>query len=216
VVEGVRSRSRCEELLGGLGDLRTQYGGTLRHPVTFRPGFDDLQYSQSANAITPHTEAPGHDPPPRYLALHCHRQARCGGGHTVLADGHRLVSSLPPALFAEARRREIRFDLAAGTPDAKAAPLWGSAGDGTPILRYSYNVMRDGRLEGPARRSDDLDGIDPFFRELCRRGLELTGREGSAVLVPDDALLIFDNWRMLHSRGGFRDRSRHLTRYWVA
>lgn len=214
MVEGVRARAECERLLRELGGLLPQYGGKLRHSVRFRPGFDDLQYSQSANAITPHTEAPGEDPPPRFIALHCHRQARCGGGHTTLADGYEFLRSLPPALRAEAAERPIRFDLAAGASDTKAAPLC-SYRDGTCLLRYSYNVIRDGCLEAPARESDDLDGIDPFQRELCRRGSEFSRRFGSPVLVPDHGLLIFDNWRMLHSRPAFRDQARHLTRYWV-
>ena len=214
VVEDIRGRAHCERLLGQLGSLLPQYGGRLRHEVRFRPGFDDLQYSQSANAIMPHTEAPGHSPPPRFLALHCHHQARCGGGHTVLADGYELIRSLPAPVLEEAEKRPIRFDLATGASGAAPAPLLDRAGN-TTLLRYSYNVMRDGALEGPARVSDDLDGIDPFHRELCRRGVEFNRRFGVAVLVPDDALLVIDNWRMLHSRGPFRDRARHLTRYWV-
>ena len=184
--------------------------------MTFRPGFDELQYSQSANAITPHTEAPGLDPPPRYLALHCHRQARCGGGHTVLADGHRFLRSLPEEIRAEAAERPIRFDLAAadGLP-AAPAPVWSERPGGEGILRYSYNVMRDGRLEGPARGHDDLDGLDPFNRELCRRGVTFCRAHGVPVLAGDGEVLVFDNWRVLHSRSAFRDRRRHLTRYWV-
>jgi len=214
VVPDVPDRAECERLLRGLGSLLPQYGGKLRHSVRFHPGFDDIQYSQSANAITPHTEAPGQDPPPRYIALHCHRQARCGGGQTTLADGYEFLRSLPVDLRDEAAKRTIRFDLAAGAEEAKAAPLV-SFHDGTVLLRYSYNVMRDGSLEGPARTGDDLDGIDFFERELCRRGVEFSRRHGTPVLVPDQALLVVDNWRMLHSRPAYSDRDRHLTRYWV-
>ncbi len=218
VVRDVRDPAECERLLQGLGSLLPQYGGKLRHSVRFHPGFDDVQYSQSANAITPHTEAPGRNPPPRYIALHCHRQARCGGGQTTLADGYEFLRLLPEDLRDEAGTRTIRFDLATGADeDAIAAPLV-SRRDGEVLLRYSYNVMRDGSLEGPARNSDngdDLNGIDFFERELCRRGIEFSRRYGMPVLVPDEALLVIDNWRMLHSRPAYTDRNRHLTRYWV-
>jgi Taurine catabolism dioxygenase TauD, TfdA family len=215
VVPGVRDRAECERVLHRLGSLLPQYGGKLRHSVRFHPGFDDIQYSQSANAITPHTEAPGRNPPPRYIALHCHRQARCGGGQTMLADGYEFLRLLPEDLRDEAAKRTIRFDLAAGAEeDAIAAPLV-SRRHGEVVLRYSYNVMRDGSLEGPARNGDDLDGIDFFEREFCRRGIEFSRRRGTLVLVPDHALLVIDNWRMLHSRPAYRDRNRHLTRYWV-
>lgn len=214
LIEEVGDAGRCEALLAELGPLRAQYGGSLRHGVRFEPGFDELQYSKSSNGITPHTEAPGEDPPPRYLALHCHRQARCGGGHTVLADGYGFLDSLPPDLLREASQRLIRFDLA-GDSEASAAPLWTTDRQGARLLRFSYNVMRDGRFEGPARDHDDLEGVEPFFAELCRRGVEFSRRHGRAVLVPERGLLVFDNWRMLHSRGSYRDRARHLTRYWV-
>ena len=125
---------------------------------------------------------------------------------------------LPEDLRDEAATRTIRFDLATGAEeDAVAAPLV-SHHDGEVVLRYSYNVMRDGSLEGPARNGDngdDLDGIDFFERELCRRGIEFNRSRGTPVLVPDEALLVIDNWRMLHSRPAYRDRNRHLTRYWV-
>ena len=55
--------------------------------MTYTEGFDDVPYSQSMNGLGAHTEAPAYDPPPRYLALLCHRQARCGKGQTLLADG---------------------------------------------------------------------------------------------------------------------------------
>jgi hypothetical protein len=214
IVEGVAGRDECEGLLRGLGELHTQYGGSIRHEVRFRPGFDDLQYSQSANAITPHTEAPGRQPPPRYLALHCHRQARCGGGQTLLADAYELLDSLPGPFRDEVERRPVRFDLAAAN-GAVAAPVLSFDERGARIVRFSHNVMRDGSLEGPARSNDDLEGVDAFYAELCRRGVAFMRDRGCAVLVPDKGLLIFDNWRMLHARDGFDDRSRHLTRYWV-
>ncbi|ADI04934.1 branched-chain-amino-acid transaminase [Streptomyces bingchenggensis BCW-1] len=74
------------ELLQDLGRFVPQYGGTVEHEVVYRPGNDGRAYSQSRNAIRPHTEAPGWHPSPRHLALYCHRQARCGGGHTDLLD----------------------------------------------------------------------------------------------------------------------------------
>lgn len=219
LVEDVAEPGDVERLLGGLGRLQPQYGGNLRHSVKARPGFDHLQYSQSRNGITPHTEAPGLAPPPHYLALHCHRQARCGSGHTVLTDGYAFFDSLEPSLRAEAEARPIRFDLVpnAGVGDRGpvAAPLWSSNGSAAPILRYSYNVMRDGSLEGPVRERDDLDGLDPFLASMCRLGARYVEREGAAVLSPDHSLLVFDNWRVIHSRPPYRDARRALTRYWV-
>lgn len=221
IVRGVPEAEAAEGLLGELGELLEQYRGTIRHEVRARPGFDDLQYSQSRNGITPHTEAPGLPSPPRYLALHCHRQARCGGGQTLLADGYGFVDSLGDELGDEARSRPIRFDQvvnsgAAGS-EAVAGPIFTEARSGLPgVLRYSYNVLRDNSLDAPIHDDDlDLEGIDPFNAEMCRRGVAFMRGDGFGALPGDGSLLIFDNWRMLHARDSYRDAERHLTRYWV-
>lgn len=218
IVDEVPEAAAAEAVLAELGDLLEQYKGTIRHEVKARPGFDDLQYSQSRNGITPHTEAPGLPKPPRYLALHCHRQARCGGGHTLLADGYAFVDSLAPELAAEVRSRPIRFDLVAnsgaGESEAIPAPIY-TEGE-PPVLRYSYNVLRDNSLDAPTHEDAlELDGVDPFNAELCRLGVEFMREEGFGALPRDGGLLIFDNWRMLHARDSYEDPARHLTRYWV-
>lgn len=223
IVTDVAPAAVAERLLGELGGLLEQYRGTIRHEVRARPGFDALQYSQSRNGITPHTEAPGLPTPPRYLALHCHRQARCGGGQTLLADGYGMIDSLGRELAGEVRRRPIRFDQVTGSgtsdSEAVAAPIFTTATAQTPaILRYSYNVLRDNSLDAPIH--DDalaLDGIeiDPFNAEMCRRGVAYMRDQGFGALPGDGSLLIFDNWRMIHARDSYEDPERHLTRYWV-
>jgi hypothetical protein len=221
IVAGVAEHAAAEAALRELGELLEQYRGTIRHEVRARPGFDSVQYSQSQNGITPHTEAPGLPVPPRYLALHCHRQARCGGGQTLLADGYAFVGSLDQRLAHDVRSRQIRFDLvpnsgAAGS-DAIAAPIYTEAVNGTPaVLRYSYNVMRDNSLDAPTHDDHlELDGLDPFHAEMCRLGVEFVQRSGFGALPGDGELLIFDNWRMVHARDSYRDPERHLTRYWI-
>ena len=173
-IGGVFESAAAEAALAELGELLEQYNGALRHEVRARPGFDSLQYSQSQNAITPHTEAPGMRIPPRYLALHCHRQARCGGGQTLLADGYAFVESLEDDLGRAARERPIRFDLAEGATsggrEAFPSPMFTDANGGPPIVRYSYNVLRDNSLNAPVHDAlDDLDAVDPLNAEMCRR-----------------------------------------------
>jgi alpha-ketoglutarate-dependent taurine dioxygenase len=36
------------------------------------------------------------------------------------------------------------------------------------------------------------------------------------VLIPEGAILLWDNQRMLHARSAYRDLRRRLTRYWLA
>jgi hypothetical protein len=106
----------------------------------------------------------------------------------------------------------------AGGEAAVAAPLFTPARNGTrAVVRYSYNVLRDNSLDAPTREDAlDIGDIDPFNAELCRRGVEFMRSQGFGALPADGDLLVFDNWRMLHARDSYRDRERHLTRYWVS
>src|SRR5262245_52069643 len=94
LVRDVGSQPAAAAQLGLVGDLVPQYENTITHEVTYRPGHEGRAYSQSVNTILAHTEAPGWDPSPAYLALFCHRQARCGGGHTDLLDTEALLPQL--------------------------------------------------------------------------------------------------------------------------
>src|SRR6478609_1069563 len=75
VVDRVGGLDVAAALLSALGVLLPQYDGNITHEVRYRPGNDHRSYSQSANRIQAHTEAPGWNPSPNWLALYCHRQA---------------------------------------------------------------------------------------------------------------------------------------------
>ena len=149
VLNDVDNLAAAEELVRSVGELIPQYNGHLTHDVIYRPGNDDRSYSQSANTILAHTEAPGWHPSPAYLALFCHRQARCGGGHTDLLDAGvgrgprcRRVALMTEAelhLPGAGRRRSER--------DAEHRPP-----AAIPSQRFSYNLLTDGRLRPIAGR----------------------------------------------------------------
>ncbi|WP_018542455.1 TauD/TfdA family dioxygenase [Streptomyces sp. MspMP-M5] len=46
--------------------------------------------------------------------------------------------------------------------------------------------------------------------------MDFVHTHGTSVLIPEDALLIWDNHRMFHARTGFSDTRRRLTHYWIA
>ncbi len=138
VVHDVPDRTAAAEVVGSLGDLVPQYNGLLTHEVTHRPGNDHRAYSQSANTILAHTEAPGWDPSPAYLALFCHRQARCGGGHTDLLDIRRLVDALEPAELTLMTDAELTFP---GPDGGVRTAMLGADDTGRTALRFSYNLL---------------------------------------------------------------------------
>ena len=213
VVPDVGTLDAADELVRSVGELIPQYHGGLTHEVTYRPGNDHRAYSQSANTILAHTEAPGWHPSPAYLALFCHRQARCGGGHTDLLDVRRLAAALDDDELALMIEHELHFP---GPDGGVHSAMLSTDAAGDTALRFSYNLLTTSDYD-PALEAD----VDPrrlplgeAGRRLAHRVSELFGELRTSVLIPDGALLIWDNQRMLHARSEYADRSRHLTRFW--
>lgn len=201
------------------GRITPQYDGKETWEVQVKPGFETLPYSQSSNGIGAHTEAPVMDPPPKYLALHCHQQARCGGGHTVLADG--LIFCARNG--GKQRFSELSAEFAATPIPGSVArrnvrvPLLSDYGEGI-IFRFSYNQFRYGDVnpsEDAIVSPETALNQDAELVRLADLAEEFFQSEGVALLVPVGALLIWDNHRMMHARGSFEDKARHLTRYWL-
>lgn len=208
------------EVLSDIGEIIGQYDGHLTHEVTYRPGNDARSYSQSTNTIRAHTEAPGWQPSPAYLALFCHRQARCGGGHTELLDVYRILPRLTDAELALLTSRELDFPGPAhanGGAGHVRTPMLSMTTDGRQVLRFSYNLLTTGeydpRLDArpdPARLPLGAEGAS-----LAERVSELFTGQPVRVLIPENTVLIWDNRRMLHARSEYRDPARHLTRFWL-
>lgn len=214
VVRELGGQQFAIRLLQELGVLLPQYKGALEHDVTYRPGFDDKSYSQSINTILAHTEAPGWNPSPRYLSLYCRRQARCGGGHTDLLDGRRLVEFLDADEIQLLTGPEVAFPGPEGTV---RKPLLASD-HGRTVLRFSYNLLTSGDYDpllGATPAAGDLP-LGQAGADLAEKVSTLFAVHRTQLLVPDDALLVWDNQRMLHARSEYTDRERHLVRYWIA
>lgn len=220
LVRNVGGQRYAVNLLQEMGRLMPQYKGALEHEVTYRHGFDDMSYSQSTNTILAHTEAPGWNPSPRYLSLYCHQQATCGGGHTDLLDGKRLPELLSAEELALLTDHRIVFpgpQFRVDETDFVRTEMMSRTGD-RMLLRFSYNLLTSGEYDPPLDFSPAQDALP-----LGERGANLATRVSDTfrahctpILIPDDALLIWDNQRMLHARSEYADRNRHLTRYWIS
>jgi Taurine catabolism dioxygenase TauD, TfdA family len=213
VVQDVGNLAAAEELVRSVGELIPQYNGRLTHEVTYRPGNDDRAYSQSANTILAHTEAPGWHPTPAYLALFCHRQARCGGGHTDLLDVRKLIGALTDDELALMTDADLYFP---GPSGGVASPMLKTDFTGRSVTRFSYNLLTTSEYD-PTLGSD-VDHLElplgEAGRRLAHRVSDVFRELRTSVLIPDGSLLIWDNQRMLHARSEYADRSRHLTRFW--
>lgn len=213
-------RTGVAAALAQFGRIIPQFNGLETFEVTYKPGFESLPYSQSKNGIGPHTEAPVYDPPPKYLALHCHRQARCGGGQTLLADGIAFFRSLDEETQQWARRNSIQFTAAPqpGSQERRvhSAPMMREEG-GESVFRFSYNLFRYGDVnpsEADIAAAPQPDEANPLAR-IAALGERFFNDHEISVLIPENCVLIWDNHRMMHARSRYSDSARHLTRYWL-
>ncbi len=207
-------------VLEHFGRIVPQYNGQETFDVMVKPGFSGVPYSQSSNAIGPHTEVPVADPPPRYLALHCHRQARCGQGHTMLADGLQFCEGLGElGQYATDDPIEFSATVEPGSRSRQVlrAPMLSVQG-AARIFRFSYNLFRFGDVnpsDDDVVKSAGTLNADASLVRLAQLGEDFFRAHRTRVLIPDGAMLIWDNHRLMHARSQFSDTARHLTRYWL-
>jgi Taurine catabolism dioxygenase TauD, TfdA family len=213
VVDNVESLTAAEELVRSVGELIPQDDVLTAHEVTYRQGNDDRSYSQRANTLLAHTEEPGRHPSPAYVALFCHRQARCGGGHTDLLDARRLVGALDADDLALMTDAELHFP---GPDGGVHSTMLSTDAEGDTVTRFNFNLLSTSDYD-PTRGAD----LDPSRLPLGEAGRRLAHRVSdlfcelrTRVLIPDGSLLIWDNQRMLHAQSEYHDRSRQLTRFW--
>jgi hypothetical protein len=221
LIDGVETDDDAERALRSFGTLVRQYDGAIRNQVKAVSGYENYRYSKSVNTILVHSEAPGWNPPPRYLALHCRTQATCGGGHTDLVEAWSFIASLPDSLREQMRCRIVHWPghNTAGVAGAGVrAPMIQSTGSGREIVRFSYNLLTRGHYDPPIDGESDPDTL-PLGRDgvtLAERAAEFFAERRTQILIPEGSILIWDNQRMFHARSAYQDRRRHLTRYWLA
>lgn len=213
-------RSGPRAALAHFGRIVPQFDGKETFEVTLKPGFEKLPFSQSKNSIGPHTEAPVYDPPPKYLALHCHRQAQCGGGQTLLADGFAFYQSLGAELKAWADQNEAVFSATTtpGTSERRVHRVrLMDEKDGRKVFRFSYNQFRYGDVN-PGEDEVAAPGTpyaDTPLGDIAQLGERFFYEHMIKVLIPEGSMLIWDNQRLMHARSEYKDPVRHLTRYWL-
>ncbi|MDJ0383070.1 TauD/TfdA family dioxygenase [Streptomyces sp. G-G2] len=217
----ITTDEQAAEALSAFGELVPQYDGSLRYQVKAAPGFEERRYSKSVNTILVHTEAPGWNPTPSYLALHCRVQATCGSGHTELADMRQFVATLAEQDRSALYERDIEWvghnTGGVGTEGVRRPVVERTEG-GREIVRFSYNLLTTGQYDPPVDAS-----VDPADLPLGSFGIHLAEQaeaffreRKTSVLIPENSVLVWDNQRMVHARSAYRDAKRHLTRYWIA
>jgi alpha-ketoglutarate-dependent taurine dioxygenase len=196
------------QYLSQIGPLMPQYDGELIWSIKAQKRFDDLYHSLNTKPLMPHTECYEFlGLPPKYLALWCLVPAADGGGQTTLADLHMFLDTLTAEQRAKLASTKFEFVSSAGVQDmglGKTAvhPLLEEREGKSPVMRFSYNCV--------------VHNDDPFLLKVRERVLEFFNDTHVAVDFEPNALLIWNNHRMVHSRTGYTDRNRHLRRIWLA
>ncbi|WP_112263241.1 TauD/TfdA family dioxygenase [Lentzea terrae] len=190
------------------GTPMPQYDGELVWDLRPQPDLDDVYDSRNTRALVPHTEGYELDTqPPQFVVLWCVRPAQGEGGETLLADGKSFVDGL--AAEDRARLASEKFDwrssegLARQGIELNATHPALEEVNGRLLIRFSENNVLAGSDTGLLERY--VKEGRTYFDEAC-----------FGVRLDIGDLLIWDNWRMLHSRSAFTDRRRHLRRMLIA
>jgi len=188
--------------LARIGPLLPQYAGELVRDVKPDPTVDDGVISAyGISELTPHTEWYEFSSlPPRYVALWCVHPADGPGGETTLADGYRLLDTFAPderkRMFVDMYDWASRGLAHEGVQHVSRHPILQLHSD-TLVVRFSTLDLR---------RNDDLSS------RYVTHGVRFFEANHVAIRIERGAILIWDNWRMLHARNTFSDRRRHLQR----
>jgi alpha-ketoglutarate-dependent taurine dioxygenase len=216
-VEAIRDQLRCVgyaylpalaadfdylNALHQLGPLLPQYDGQLVRDIKPDPSIsNEIRSALNMAELTPHTEwYEFPNLPPRYVALWCVHPAEGRGGETTLADGSAILGHFDEDERYRLSSRAYRWRSSAlsqqGVEHLAEAPIL-SEHAGHAVLRFS---------------TLDLVPDDELVARYIRHGREHFERTRIAIKIERGAVLIWDNWRMLHARNGFSDSRRHLRR----
>lgn len=191
-----------------LGEFQPTPTGTLVGDVKPERGMDDVNHGQNRGALQPHTEGyEFHGRPPRYLALWCVKPAEGLGGETTMLDGNRVLAEFDDSELGHFRDTVYRWGSTEGlarkgvVPTAEHPVL--EEQEGERIFRFSTSYLA-------------IPEGDELATRLIERGNALYEEQHVAIRYQKRDMVVWDNWRMLHSRNAFEDPTRHLKRVQIA
>jgi gamma-butyrobetaine dioxygenase/trimethyllysine dioxygenase len=185
---------------GALEVIGTHFGRIedLRTDNTTNANTDQLGYTDAP--IDLHTDQPFLDHPPRYQLLQSIRAADVGGESTIAdaAAAFRYLESIDRAASDLLLVTPIRFHRKQKAFERQViSPLVQRLPDGRLFVRASYFTMAPHRV--PFERMEAWYRAYDRFTRLVRD----PRYHYTFTLQPGDVLL-YDNHRVLHGRGGFR------------
>lgn len=194
------------------GNLMPQYDNELTWDVKVNPEIANAECSLGAVKVAPHTEYyEGNSDPPNYLALWCVHPASCGGGKIAFADGYSFLNSLSSEeknyLYNAVYLYKAEIGLSKFLKKFNYNPcayhsILSKSPFGKDIFRFNTTGMESGDMK--------------FLTTFRKRFLNFYNQNCTELYQPQNSLLIWDNYRMVHSRSTrFKDIKRHLIRFWI-
>ncbi len=187
--------------------LQPQYDGRFIWSIKADPKFDEHYHSLNTKALNPHTECYEFDgTPPEYLVLYCVKPPADDGGKTQLFDAVDFVGKLDTSVQSYISEREFSFVSSSGIQASSLGKtarhkIYEKRNGGRPILRFSYNCMeRNG---------------DQIAEDFSEKMVDQFKTDHKYIRWSKNDFLIWDNFRILHSRDAYQDRTRELKRLWL-
>lgn len=185
-----------------------QYAGEQVRDVRPDEAMRDAEISaNNMKALSPHSEmfeSPGL--PPRYVVLWCVHEAEGTGGETTLVDFLPFIES-----FGAADQRAMRSRIYEWRSPASLAASGIELSARHPIIEDHQDaiVVRYSSREMYVVDPVDEDGLHERY---VQGGVRHFAGNHVPIRIHQNDMLIWDNWRMVHSRNAFSDPRRHLRR----
>ena len=185
-----------------------QYNGEIEWHVRTHDSIEYSKCSLGKMEVSPHTEYyEGKENPPKYLALWCVNPASCGGGTFSLCDSYPFLDNLTDKENEIIQNESYLFQseqglMKLGVGSSAQHKILSLSSSKERIFRFNTTGMNDGnRLFLDSFRDRFLE----FYQDTC-----------ISFLQEKFSLLIWNNYRMVHSRSSkFSDKTRHLVRFWI-
>lgn len=161
-----------------------------------------------------HTDTQYHLHPEKYISLFTIKQARCGGGKTILLDFYEVLKTLQET--DEGRLclkilQDSRFPFAVPTVFAQYKSnqeiIYSSIISNNFTIRYRYDTIHKGLIVANIPKTDKRYWALSFFENHIAKH-----PKQKLFHLQENHIIFINNHRFLHGRTSFQDITRHLLR----
>ncbi|WP_261641281.1 TauD/TfdA family dioxygenase [Erwinia mallotivora] len=206
-INDIRTEDEFLSVVQDVGKIVPQYDNQLVWSIKAEKRFENTYHSKNNKELMPHTECYEYNSlPPRYLALWCKEPGNEGEGFTWLSNLMPFFDMIPAGKKKELENIPLRYFSTAGLQEENIGkeawhPFLSYAPDGTPLVRFSYTCMDYSAL------ADFSDLRDELMTFINANAIKIAWKK--------NALLIWNNFRLVHSRSGYSNYNRELRRVWL-